>query len=133
NLLHRSGAQLGGEASRSGKMPTGPGLCGAGALARVRHRQRIGIRMLNLGQTLRSLYNSLETLVVKLVGGGPGRASIERSPQRDGIAFLRDILMDGVVGEPGQGALSAVNKGLDLICGRMLFQLLEDFGGFLFY
>jgi hypothetical protein len=77
--------------------------------------------MLNLGQTLGRLHHPLQTLLVELVGGGPGSASVERGPHRDGVAFLRDILMDGVVGKAGQRRFAAVDQGFDFIGGRMLF------------
>ena len=77
--------------------------------------------MLNLGQTLGRLHYPLQTLLVELVGGGPGGASVERGPHRDRVAFLRDILMDGVVGEAREGRLAAIDQGLDFIGGRMLF------------
>ena len=132
NFLDSIGAQLGSKASGLGKMPAGSGLCGRGRLARAGHGQQIRIWMLDLGQTLRSLHYSFEALVVELVGGGAGSASAERRPHRNRIIFLGDILMDGVVGKTGQSEFAAIDHGFDLICGRMLFYLIEDFGGFFF-
>ena len=121
NLLDRVSAQLGSKRRRLGKMPAGPGLRGCGRLARARHRQQVGIRMLNPGQTLGRLHHPLQTLIVELVGGGPGSTSVEGGPHRDRVIFFRDILMDGVVGEAGQGRFPAIDQGFDFIGGRILF------------
>ena len=120
NLLYRLGAQLGSERCGLRKMPAGAGLCGAGALARVRHRQQIRIRMLNLGQTLRRLHNPLQAFVVKFVGGGPRRASAEHRPHRNRVVFFRHILMDDVVGEAGEGALAAIEEDFHFVGGGVL-------------
>ncbi len=88
--------------------------------------------MLDFGQSFRSLHYSFEAVAVELVGGGAGGASAERGPHRNGIIFLGYVLMDDVVGKTGESEFAPIDHGFDLICGRMLFYLLEDVGGFFF-
>src|SRR5260370_40401075 len=92
----------------------------AGSLSRIRHRQKIGIGMLYSGQLLRSLDYPPQTLVVKLVGGGPRRAPAKHRTYRNSVIFLRNVLVDCVIGEAGQCKTAAREKNFDLIGTREL-------------
>jgi len=101
-------------------------------LAGIGHRKQIRIRMLNFGQSFRGFYNAFEAVAVEFVGGGAGRASVERRPHRDRVIFLGYVLMDGVIGKAGQGRMASVDIQLDFIGSRMLLKFGEDLGGFVF-
>ena len=66
---------------------------------RAGHRQEIGIARLAARKRLRGFDHAPQRIVVRLVGGGAGRAAIEHGPHRYGEHLLRDVLMDRVVGE----------------------------------
>ena len=111
------------------EMPAGVGLCGAGALARVRHRQQIGIRMLNFRQALRRLHHALQALVVEFVGCCSRGATGKYGSHRDRIIFLGDVLMNDVVGKARESALPAIEENFHFVGGGMLPDSLEDVGG----
>ena len=86
-----------------GKMPAGPGLRGCGRLARARHRQQIGIRCCTLARlsdacTTRLRLSSSNLLVVARAVRPSNAVRTETD-----VIFFRDVLVDGVVGEAGQG------------------------------
>src|SRR6185437_2844040 len=94
--------------------------------------QQVGIGFLHLGQRLGSQYRLLQALVIKLVGGGPGGASTEYGAHRDHVILFRHVLVNGVVGEAGEGALPAGDEGFNFVSGGELPESLENFGSFVF-
>src|SRR6202142_1373762 len=91
-----------------------PGIC----LASRGHRQQIWVRSLHSRETLGSPDGPLQTLVVKLIGGGPRRSPAKiRADGNNGILFLH-ILMDGVGGKASQGKTETGENGLDLVSRR---------------
>jgi len=112
--------------------------CGAGALARGIcffrrwHRQQIGVGGLHSRKILRSRDCPLQTLAVKLIGGGARRPAGEiRANRNDGVLFL-NVLMNGVVGEASQGKTGAGEDGFDLVGRREATNSVEDVRGFFF-
>ncbi len=83
-------------------------------------------------EILRGSHCPLQTLVVKLIGGGTRRpAGKIRADRNDGVFFL-DILMNGVVGETGQGEAGTGENGFDLVGGREAANAVEEVGGLFF-
>ena len=74
--------------------------------------------MLHLGQAFGRFDHPPQTIIVKLVGGGASRASAEDRAHGDDVIFLRDILMDGVIGKARERKSAAREKNFNLIGRR---------------
>jgi len=71
--------------------------------------------MLYFREALRRLHDAFQALIVEFVGRRPSRPSAEHRSHGNYIIFFRHILMNGVVGEPGERALAAIEKNFQLI------------------
>jgi hypothetical protein len=87
--------------------------------------------MLHFRQALGRGRNPAQALTVKLVGRGPRRASIERRPDRDGVVFFSNILMDSVVGKACKREPAAGEQNLDFLRRRKLFDSFENLASFI--
>ncbi len=85
--------------------------------------------MLHFCEGFRGFDYATQTLVVKLVGGGPSRASAEDRTDGDYMVFVLNILVDDVVGKTRESESAARNEHLDLIGGREFSDAIEDVGG----
>jgi hypothetical protein len=85
--------------------------------------------MLHLCQTLRTLYDLPQALIVELVGGSSRCSPTKSGPYRHDVVLFRDILMNDVIGKASQRELSAREEDLNLIRIRKFADAIEDVGG----
>jgi hypothetical protein len=69
-------------------------------------------------------------LVVEFVRRRTGRAPAKRRADGNHVVLFSDILMNDVIGEAGERALSAGKEDFDFVGGRMLLDAVENVGGF---
>jgi hypothetical protein len=91
-----------------------------GIFLRAGHGQQAEIFGLAARQSRRSRQSAAQRIVVGFVGGGASGAAVEDCADGDAQSFLRDILVDGVVGEAREGVGDDVDMDLGLVGIREL-------------
>jgi len=76
-------------------------------------RQKLGIGGSRLGERNRLFHCAADRRGLQSIGGGASGPVIQRRPDREPLRLLRDVLMDGVVGEAGQRVAVCAKYGLD--------------------
>jgi len=83
-----------------------PLLCG--------HGQKAQVFRLAMSEGERSFDGGAERVFIDTIGGGAGGAAIGNRTDGDGQAMLGDVLVNGVVGETGQGVGNFVDVNFGL-------------------
>ena len=102
---------------------------GTGVPAFAGRRQQIRIRSLNFCQSLRSPYDLLQALIIKLVRSSPCSAPAKNRAHRNPVIFFGNVLMNGVVRKASERRTPAIKKALDFISSRVLLDAGEDLSG----
>ena len=126
NFADRVGTLFGRDRGRLLEMPARQRLCGAGALARVRHWQQIRVWLLHLCQRFRCLHDTFQTFVIKFICRRARCPPIKGCAHRHSIIFFRDVLMDGVIGESSQRRCPAIEQNLHFIRSGVFPNAIED-------
>src|SRR5258708_2254860 len=104
-------------------------LCTTRSFTRIRHRQKIRIRMLHFRKALRRQYDLPQTLFIELIGRSPRCPPAKRRPHRDVVILLGDVLMNRIVRETSQRKMAAREKYFNLVRSRKLADASEYVGG----
>ncbi len=90
------------------------------------HGQTVGIRLLDFGNVLGRLDSAFQALIVKAVGGGAGGLAVKSNADGSNLVQFGNVLVNGIVGEAGEGEVGGGKDNLDVRHGSVFPQFVED-------